>query len=298
MTALLVPVLLIAVAAWCAARRVDFFAAMIDGARDGLRVVLRILPSPRRAARRRLHAPRLRALDALAQLCTPLFVRLGIPPETAALVFLRPLSGSGALAVGSELMERYGPDSTLGRTAAVMLGSTETTFYVVAVYFGAAGVKKTRHAVPAALAADLTGFSLRRTACGCCFAERGRLFYIFSGALTPMMERLFSMACRVQSLSSRPRRGDLRRRVLDAALRVEAVEARRKLRDVAVDAVRVVVPRRDADLLRQQRERADELALVGSVSSVRSALSAAGTVSPSAARFFSIVQMRAWAYCT
>jgi spore maturation protein B len=158
MTALLVPVLLIAVAAWCAARRVDFFAAMIDGARDGLRVVLRILPSlvVLLAAVSMLRASG--ALDALAQLCTPLFVRLGIPPETAALVFLRPLSGSGALAVGSELMERYGPDSTLGRTAAVMLGSTETTFYVVAVYFGAAGVKKTRHAVPAALAADLTGF--------------------------------------------------------------------------------------------------------------------------------------------
>ena len=73
-------------------------------------------------------------------------------------MLLRPFSGSGALAVGSELMERFGPDSAVGRTAAVMLGSTETTFYVVGVYFGAAGIKRTRHAIPAAIVADLVGF--------------------------------------------------------------------------------------------------------------------------------------------
>ena len=71
---------------------------------------------------------------------------------------IRPISGSAALAVGSELMAAYGPDSPVGRTAAVMLGSTETTFYTISVYFGAAGIKRTRYAIPAALAADLTGF--------------------------------------------------------------------------------------------------------------------------------------------
>ena len=80
--------------------------------------------------------------------------------ETAPLVLLRPISGSGALAVAGDIMARYGPDSLAGRTAAVMLGSTETTFYVIAVYFGAAGVKKTRWAIPAALCADFTGFVL------------------------------------------------------------------------------------------------------------------------------------------
>ena len=83
---------------------------------------------------------------------------LGIPSETGALMLLRPVSGSGALAVASELIAQYGADSLVGRTAAVMLGSTETTFYVIAVYFGAAGIRKTRYAVPAALYADLTGF--------------------------------------------------------------------------------------------------------------------------------------------
>ena len=103
----------------------------------------------------------LRASGALAALETafsPVFLRLGIPPETAALIFIRPFSGSGALAVGSELINVYGADSQIGRTAAVMLGSTETTFYTIAVYFGAVGIKKTRHAIPAALCADFIGF--------------------------------------------------------------------------------------------------------------------------------------------
>ena len=84
--------------------------------------------------------------------------RLGIPPETAPLMLIRPVSGSGALAVASDLMAAHGPDSYIGRVAAVMMGSTETTFYTIAVYFGAAGIVRTRHTVPAALAADLTGF--------------------------------------------------------------------------------------------------------------------------------------------
>ena len=84
--------------------------------------------------------------------------RVGIPPETVGLLLIRPVSGSGALAVGSEIMQTYGPDSTIGRTAAVMLGSTETTFYTVAVYYGAAGIRRTRHTIPAALTADITGF--------------------------------------------------------------------------------------------------------------------------------------------
>ena len=98
------------------------------------------------------------ALDMITQLLTPLFSFFGIPPETAPLVLIRPLSGSAALAVAADIMGTYGVDSLIGRTAAIMLGSTETTFYTIAVYFGAAGVKKTRWAVPAALAADLTGF--------------------------------------------------------------------------------------------------------------------------------------------
>ena len=159
MTALLVPALLGAAALYAALQGVDVYEALCAGAKNGLRLVKDILPPlvVLLTAIAMLRASG--ALDALAQLLSPALRLLGIPPECAPLMLLRPFSGSGALAVGSELMARYGPDSRIGRTAAVMLGSTETTFYVIGVYFGAAGIKKTRHAVCAALIADLVGFA-------------------------------------------------------------------------------------------------------------------------------------------
>ena len=84
--------------------------------------------------------------------------RLGVPPETSLLMLLRPLSGSAAMAISTELMQRYGADSLIGRTAAVMIGSSETTFYVLAVYGAAAGIRRTRWIIPAALCADLVCF--------------------------------------------------------------------------------------------------------------------------------------------
>ena len=109
------------------------------------------------------------AMDALAAALAPVLGLLGIPPETAALLLVRPVSGSGALAVGSQIMEQYGPDSAVGRTAAVMLGCSETTFYTVAVYFGAAGIRRTRYTIPAALTADLAAFVAAAWAVRLCF---------------------------------------------------------------------------------------------------------------------------------
>ena len=152
--------ILASLALYGALRGVDVFAAMTEGIAEGLRVLLRIFPAVA-ALLTAVYALRASgALDALTGLLAPIFRLLGIPVETAPLVLLRPISGSGALAVAGDIMARYGPDSLAGRTAAVMLGSTETTFYVIAVYFGAAGVKKTRWAIPAALCADFTGFVL------------------------------------------------------------------------------------------------------------------------------------------
>ena len=98
------------------------------------------------------------AVELISHAAAPVFRLVGIPPETAILVLIRPVSGSAALAVGAELIGAYGANSMVGRTVAVMLGSTETTFYTISVYFGAAGIKKTRYTLPAALIADLTGF--------------------------------------------------------------------------------------------------------------------------------------------
>ena len=143
--ALTVPALLAGVGLYGALTGTDVFSALTAGALDGLKTVVSML----RASG---------ALDALTHLCAPVLAWLGIPPETAILMVVRPVSGSGALAAASDIIGTYGPDSRIGRTAAVMLGSTETTFYVLAVYFGACGVRRSRWAIPAAIAADLTGF--------------------------------------------------------------------------------------------------------------------------------------------
>ena len=157
-SAWLAPLLLAFTAVYGMSRKVNVYDQLSQGAKEGLEVLLGILPNlvGLMTAVYMLRASGL--MELLGSLLAPLLEKLGIPPETAALLFIRPVSGSGALAIGSELMAAHGPDSYVGRVTAVMLGSTETTFYTIAVYFGAAGVKKTRYAIPAALIADLTGF--------------------------------------------------------------------------------------------------------------------------------------------
>ena len=157
----LVPALIIGAA--CIAgicRGEDVFSALTAGAAKGLRIMRDIFPAlvvlfPAIYLLRASGLP-----EHIGALLRPLLSALGIPEETVLLMLLRPVSGSGALAAATELIGQYGPDSYIGRTAAVMLGSTETTFYVIAVYFGAAGIKRTRWAVPAALCADITGFAV------------------------------------------------------------------------------------------------------------------------------------------
>ena len=155
---MLVPLILCGVALYAAGRRVDACAAVLRGAGAGLETLLRIVPAlvGLMTAVAMLRASG--ALEFLARALAPALEGLGLPPELLPLMLVRPVSGSAALGVGAELIATYGPDSPLGRTAAVMLGSTETTFYTIAVYFGAVGITRTRYAVPAALCADLTGF--------------------------------------------------------------------------------------------------------------------------------------------
>lgn len=155
---MLVPLIIGVVALYAAFRRVDVYSALVHGAGAGLDTLLRVVPAlvGLMTAVYMLRASGL--MELLGNLLAPALTKLGIPPETAALLFVRPVSGSGALAIGSELMASHGPDSYVGRVAAVMLGSTETTFYTIAVYFGSAGIRRTRYAIPAALLADLAGF--------------------------------------------------------------------------------------------------------------------------------------------
>lgn len=150
--------ILAGVACYGMAKGVDVYDALLVGAGKGLEILLKILPA---LVTLLTVVAMLRAsggLEVLADVLAPVLGWLGIPPETVGLMLVRPISGSAALGVGSELISTYGPDSTIGRTAAVMLGSTETTFYTIAVYFGATGIRKSRYAVPAALCADAAGF--------------------------------------------------------------------------------------------------------------------------------------------
>lgn len=158
LSTLLIPLLLCFTACFALRRHVDVYAALTRGAEEGLTVLLHILPSLI-ALLSAVHMLRASgALELLSDLLAPVLTRLGIPPEVSALLLIRPVSGSGALAVGSEIMERCGVDSFAGRVAAVMLGSSETTFYTVAVYYGASGITRTRYTIPAALCADAVMF--------------------------------------------------------------------------------------------------------------------------------------------
>ena len=158
MTDYFVPILLFAGCAAALKKKQDSYGLLLEGAADGFRLLCTLVPT---LVLLMTAVTMLRvsgAVTLLSRVFSPVFRLFGIPPETAILVLIRPISGSAALAVGAELMATYGVDSPIGRTVAVMLGSTETTFYTISVYFGAAGIRKTRYTVPAALIADLVGF--------------------------------------------------------------------------------------------------------------------------------------------
>ena len=159
MTDYIIPGLLLALSALALGQRKNYYDWLLEGAAQGLGLIKTILPSLVLLLTA-VHMFRASgASGLLSHLLSPVFSLFGIPPECAGLVLIRPISGSAALAVGSELMAQYGVDSQIGRTAAVMLGSTETTFYTISVYFGAAGIQRTRYTLPAALFADLVGFT-------------------------------------------------------------------------------------------------------------------------------------------
>ena len=134
-----------------AMRRVPVYDAFVEGAREGLDTARRILPPmiAMLCAIRAFSACGL--MEALCSFCAPVLSFLGLPPETLPLMLLRPLSGSASLAMLKNILENYGPDSSIGITASVMMGSSETVFYTCGVYLGAAGVQKSRHTIPCAL---------------------------------------------------------------------------------------------------------------------------------------------------
>lgn len=154
----LVPFLLLITCAVALRKKENTYDLLLSGGAEGLKLLISLVPTLILLLTAVTMLRASGAIEMLSRFAEPVFAFFGIPAETVVLVLIRPISGSAALAVGTDLMIQHGVDSQIGRTVAVMLGSTETTFYTISVYFGAAGIKKTRYTVPAALIADLTGF--------------------------------------------------------------------------------------------------------------------------------------------
>ena len=157
MTDYLIPLLFTTLALLTLKCGQDPYEALLRGASEGLLLLPRLLPCliALLTASSMLRASGF--FDLLSALLAPLLTVLGISSDLLPLMLLQPMSGSGSMALAAELMSVHGADSEIGRMAAVLIGSSETTFYTIAVYFGAAGVKKSRYAVPAALIGDLAG---------------------------------------------------------------------------------------------------------------------------------------------
>ncbi len=150
-----VPCVILAIVLFGFLRKVPVFDAFVSGAKEGLRSSAAILPSLVGLILAVSMLSASGALDLLSAFLAPAAKALGLPPEVMPLVLIRPVSGSGSTAVLAQIFRDCGPDSFAGRVASVLSGSTETLFYAVAVYYGAVGIKKTRHTVPAALVGDL-----------------------------------------------------------------------------------------------------------------------------------------------
>ena len=154
----IIPVLLVGIPFYgLAVKKVKVYESFVEGAKDGFTIAVRIIPylvailvaiGMFRASG---------ALDILLTLLSPILNAVGFPPENLPLALMRPLSGSGSLGLLTDLIKQHGPDSLISKIGATMFGSTETTFYVLAVYFGSVGVRRSRHALAAGLIADFFG---------------------------------------------------------------------------------------------------------------------------------------------
>ncbi len=149
-----VPVMIAGIVVYGMVKKINVYDSFVEGARCGLENMVQIVAP---LVGLMVGISMLRSsgfLDILGQVLKPLTDAIGMPKEVLPLALLRPVSGSGSIAIVNDIFKNFGPDSAAGRVASVMMGSTETTFYTVAVYFGAVGIKKTRHTLKAALLAD------------------------------------------------------------------------------------------------------------------------------------------------
>lgn len=166
-----IPAMIFLFVVWGMIKRVKVYEEFVDGAKEGFNVAVKIIPylvailvaiGMFRASG---------AMELFTRLISPVTNLIGMPAETVPVALMRPLSGSGALGISTELIKTHGASSLIGRIASVMFGSTDTTFYIIALYFGSVGLRKTRYAVAAGLLGDLAGLIAAVVICNLYFGS-------------------------------------------------------------------------------------------------------------------------------
>ncbi len=153
-----IPIILLVIPVVGYFRNVKVYEAFVDGASEGFHTAIRIMPFlvAMMVAVNIFRASG--AMDVVVEYMGSLLYAFGVPPDLVPLAIMRPLSGTGALGLTTEILNTYGPDSMMGRIASTVLGSTDTTFYILTVYFGAVGITKPRYSVFVGLLGDMIGF--------------------------------------------------------------------------------------------------------------------------------------------
>lgn len=153
----IVPVTIVLILIFGFFKKVNVFDCFTSGVKEGISSLISIAPSLVALIMAVTMLDASGFFEIISEFLSPLCSKIGIPPEVIPLGLMRPVSGSGSFAILNSILEKFGADSIIGRTASIMAGSTETTFYAIAVYYGSVGIKKTRHTVPSALIADFSG---------------------------------------------------------------------------------------------------------------------------------------------
>jgi len=169
MSITVIPLMLLIFIGIAGFKKIKVYELFVEGAKEGFTVGVKIIPYLVAMLVAIAMVRASGALDVLTNLINPITNFIGMPGEVLPMAFMRPLSGSGSLGIMSELMTTHGADSLIGFMSSTMFGSTETTFYVVAVYFGAVNIRKTRYALPAGLMADAAGLIAAVIICNAIF---------------------------------------------------------------------------------------------------------------------------------
>jgi spore maturation protein B len=159
----IIPIIILLVTLYGVSKGVKVYECFVEGAKEGLGICLRIFPYLLAMLVAVNVFREAKALDYLILVMEPVVKLIGLPSEIVPLIMIKPLSGSGAIGVFTDILKQYGPDSQIGIIASIIMGGTETIFYTITVYYGAVGIKKIRHTLWAAIMADLTSIIMAVT---------------------------------------------------------------------------------------------------------------------------------------